>query len=67
MQIIAAQCHEDADIEEVAEDDVSGAFLDPRMVKKTRADEIEYAITMKVYTKAPRTERLKIIGKQKVD
>ena len=41
---------------EYAVDDVSGALLDPKMVKKARAEEIEYVRTMKLYTKVPISE-----------
>ena len=34
IQENAAQCHEEPQIEEYAVDDVSGTFLDPKMVKK---------------------------------
>ena len=53
VQLNAAQCHEDTEVDEYAVDDVSGAFLDPKMVKKARAEEIEYVRTMKLYTKVP--------------
>ena len=46
----AAQCHEEIEIDEIAVDDVGGAFLDPKMVKKAPADEIDYVRTMKLYT-----------------
>ena len=62
IQLNAAQCHE----EEYAVDDVSGAFLDPKMVKKARADEIEYVRTMKLYTKVPISECLNRTGKQPI-
>ena len=42
------KCHEEPQLGEYAVDDVSGAFLDPKMVKKARADEIEYVRTMKL-------------------
>ena len=51
IQSNAAQCHEDAPIDEYAVDDVSGAFLDPKMVRNARKDEIEYVRSMKLYTK----------------
>ena len=40
IQENAARCHEEVDMGEYAVDDVSGAFLDHKMVKKARADEI---------------------------
>ena len=52
LQLIAAQCHENLDADAYAVDDVSGAILDPKMVVKARANEIEYVRTMKLYTKA---------------
>ena len=65
-QINAAQCNENIEIDETAVDDVSGAFLDPKMVKKARADEIDYVRTMKLYTKVPISECLKHTGKQAI-
>ena len=61
-------CHEpDRDeLEEYAVDDNSGAYLDPKMVRKARAAEIEYVRTMKLYTKVPIEECIKIIGKQPI-
>ena len=53
-------------MEEYAVDDVSGAFLNPQMVKKARADEIEYVRTMKLYTKVPISECLEKTGKQPI-
>ena len=56
IQENAAKCHEEPQLGEYAVDDVSGAFLDPKMIKKARADEIEYVRTMKLYTKVPISE-----------
>ena len=54
IQLNAVQCHEDNyECGEYAVDDVSGAYLDPKMVKKARAEEIEYLRSMKLYTKVP--------------
>ena len=66
MQLIAAQCHEDPSLEEAAVDYVSSAFPDTKMVKKARADEIEYVRTMKLYTKVPKSECLKMTVKQPI-
>ena len=67
IQENAAKCHEELQIEEeYAVDDVSGAFLDPKMVKKARADEIEYVRDMKLYTKVPIGECLARTGKQPI-
>ena len=65
-QLNAAQCHEEPEIDEYAVDDVSGAFLDPKMVKKARADEIEYVRTMKLYTKVPISDCIAKTGKQPI-
>ena len=62
----AAKCHEETDWGEYAVDDVSGALLDPKMVKKARAEEIEYVRTMKLYTKVPISECLNKTGKQPI-
>ena len=51
IQENAAKCHEEPQFEEYAVDDVSGAFLDPEMVKKARFDEMKYVRTMKLYAK----------------
>ena len=66
IQINAAQCHEDTQIDEYAVDDFSGAFLDPKMVKKARMDETEYARNMKLYTKVPISECIAKTGKQPI-
>ena len=68
IQLNAAQCHEDNYDEsgEYAVDDVSGAYLDPKMVKKARAEEIEYVRSMKLYTKVPIKECLAKTGKQPI-
>ena len=50
-QLNAAQCHEEPDLEECAVEDISGAFLDPKLVKKARAGEIDYFRTMKLHAK----------------
>ena len=63
-QLNAAQCHEDTEVDEYAVDDVSGAFLDPKMVNKVRADEIEYVRAMKLYTKVPISDCIAKTGKQ---
>ena len=55
----AAQCHEvdtANNPDEYVVDDVSGAELDPKIVKQARMDEIEYVRTMKLYTKVPISE-----------
>ena len=45
----AAKCHE-PDVEfEYAEDDVTGAELDPAAVKQARKDEIEYVRERNIY------------------
>ena len=46
----------DVGYEEYAEDDVSGAQLDPEEVKRARKLEIEYIKKMRVYTKVPRSK-----------
>ena len=51
---------------EYAVDDVSSAFLDPKMVKKARTDEIEYVRTMKLYTQVSTSECLSKTGKQPI-
>ena len=66
IQENAAKCHEEIDMGEYAVDDVSGAFLDPKMVKNARADEIEYVRSMKLYTKVPISECLSKTGKQPI-
>ena len=67
IQLNAAQCHEDNNISgEYAVDDVSGAYLDPQMVKKARAEEVEYVRSMKLYTKVPIKECLAKTGKQPI-
>ena len=67
IQLNAAQCHDNEDESgEYAVDDVSGAYLDPKMVKKARAEEIEYVRSMKLYTKVPISECLAKTGKQPI-
>ena len=67
IQLNAAQCHDNNyECGEYAVDDVSGAYLDPTMVKKARADEIEYVRSMKLYTKVPIEECLNKTGKQPI-
>ena len=66
LQLNAAQCHEELDADAYAVDDVSGANLDPKMVVKARADEIEYVRTMKLYTKVPISECMAKTGKQPI-
>ena len=67
IQLNAAQCHEDNyESGEYAVDDVSGAYLDPKMVKKARAEEIEFVRSMKLYTKVPIKECLAKTGKQPI-
>ena len=41
---------------EVAWDGVSGAELDPKLVKKARAEEVEYVHKMNLYDKVPTSE-----------
>ena len=48
---------------ETAWDDVSGAELDPKEVKRARAEEVEYVRKMKLYTKVPIDECYKKTGK----
>ena len=38
---------------EIAWDDVSGAELDPKMVRKAREEEIQYVRKMELYEKVP--------------
>ena len=66
IQLNAAQCHEEYQYEEYAEDDVSGAYLDPKMVRNARKDEIDYVRSMKLYTKVPISECLAKTGKQPI-
>ena len=66
MQLIAAQCHEEPDLEEYPVDDISGASLAPKVANKARQDEIGYIRTMKLYTKAPVKECIAQIGKQPI-
>ena len=49
IQLNAAQCHEDTEIDEYAVDDVSGALLDPKTFKNARREEIEYGRIMKLH------------------
>ena len=58
--------NEDLDADAYATDDVSGADLDPKMVVKARADEIDYVRTMKLYTKVPISECVAKTGKQPI-
>ncbi len=63
----AARCHEkilcDIECEEYAVDDMRRVVLDQAMVKKARADEIEYVCTMKLYTKVSISECYRKTGK----
>lgn len=65
-QLNAAQCHEDIEPDEYAVDDVSGAFLDPKMIKKARQEEVDYVRTMRLYTKVPIKECIAQTGKQPI-
>ena len=51
---------------EQAWDDVIGAELDPKEVKKARAEEIDYVNKMKLYTKVPISERYAKTGKAQI-
>ena len=44
------------DLDEEAWDDVSGAQLDPKEVKRARREEIEYVHKFRVYDQVPRAE-----------
>ena len=48
---------------EVAWDDVSGAELDPKQVRKAREEEVEYVHKMKLYDKVPTSECYQRTGK----
>ena len=48
---------------EMVWDDVSGAELDPKVVRKAREEEIEYVRKMKLYTKVPIQECYAKIGR----
>jgi hypothetical protein len=56
---------------EYAVDDVSGAMLDPKLVRKGRDTEMEFFNGMKVYDRVPRSEQAqtggKIIGTKWID
>ena len=47
----------------IAWDDVSGAALDPKGVRKAREEEIQYVKKMNLYTKVPTTECYARTGK----
>ena len=47
-------------------DDNTGAYLNPQMVKKARAEEIEYVRQMKLYTKVSIEWCIKRTGKQPI-
>ena len=51
---------------EVAWDDVSGATLDPKQVKRARAEEVEYIHKMHLYDKVPIEECRKKTGKNPI-
>ena len=54
-----------------AEDDVSGAMLDPALVREGRDTEMKFSESMKVYERVPRSEQAqtggKIIGTKWID
>ena len=56
---------------EVASDDVSGAWLDPELVREGRAVEMSFFESMRVYDRVPRSEQAatggKIIGTKWID
>ena len=51
---------------EIAWDDVSGADLDLKQVKKARAEELEYVLNMKLYDKVPVAECYQKTGKSPI-
>ena len=51
---------------EKAWDDVSGAELNPEMVKKARSEEIEYVRKMRLYDKVPISECKQVTGKSPI-
>ena len=47
-------------------DDVTGAALDPKEVRRARREEIEYVQKMQFYTKVPKSECIKETGKSPI-
>ena len=62
MEKSSGSCHED-DGDQVAFDDVTGASLDPTLVKEARNKEMEYFRKMQVYKKVPRSKCFAATGK----
>ena len=58
--------HEEYDIWKVAWDDVTGAWLNLRMVEEARNAEMEYFKRMKVYRKVPLSKCIQLTGKRPI-
>ena len=57
---------ENEDELETARDDVSGATLDPKEMKRARAEEIQYVRKMDLYKKVPKAQCYARTGKQPI-
>ena len=62
----ADKLHEDYDAWTVAWDDVTGAWLNPRMVAEARRAEMAYFHRMKVYRKVPLARCFQMTGKKPI-
>ena len=51
---------------EAAWDDVSGATLDPKLVRQARQEEMAYVHKMQLYDKVPISERKRITARQPI-